>query len=88
LYEEIIVILGSFIFGMISESFFYPSLTNHLTRHFGLSFKISSLFFAILSIAYIIALQFFDKTIKKFGLYGESFIGLDMAALGVLMVYP
>jgi len=44
LYEEIIIILGSFIFGMISESFFYPSLTNHLIRHFGLLVKISSLF--------------------------------------------
>ena len=88
LYKEIIVILGSFIFGMASESFFYPSLTNHLTRHYGLSIKISSLFFAILAIAYIITLQFLDLTTKKFGLYGASFIGLAMAALGVLMVYP
>ena len=45
-------------------------------------------FFAILSKTYIIILQFLDKTTKKFGLYGESFIGLVMAALGVLMVYP
>ena len=88
LYEEIIVILGAFIFGMVSESFFYPSLTNHLTRHFGLSVKISSFFFAILALAYIITLQFLDKTTEKFGLYGACFFGLDMAALGVLMVYP
>ena len=88
LYEEIIVILGAFIFGMVSESFFYPSLTNHLKRHFGLSVKVSGLFFAILAIAYIITLQFLDKTTEKFGLYGATFIGLDMAALGVLMVYP
>ena len=88
LYKEIIVILGAFIFGMVSESFFYPSLTNHLIRHYGLSVKASSFFFAILAIAYIITLQFLDKTTEKFGLYGASFIGLDMAALGVLMVYP
>jgi len=73
---------------MISEIFFYPFLTNHLTRHFGLSVKISSLFFAILSIAYIITLQFLDKATEKFWLYGASFIGIDMAALGVIMVYP
>jgi predicted MFS family arabinose efflux permease len=88
LYKEIIVILGAFIFGMVSESFFYPSLTNHLTKHFGLTVKVSSLFFAILAIAYIITLQFLDKTTEKFGLYGACFFGLDMAALGVLMVYP
>ena len=29
-----------------------------------------------------------DKTTEKFGLYGASFIGLDMAAMGVFMVYP
>ena len=88
LYEKIIVILGTFIFGMVSESFFYPSLTNHLIRHFGLSVKVSSLFFAIIAISYIISLHFLDKITEKFGLYGVSFIGLDMAAMGVLMVYP
>ena len=51
-------------------------------------FFVNSLFFAILSIAYIIILQFLYKTTEKFWLYGTSFIGLDMAGLGVLMVYP
>ena len=88
LYEEIIIILGAFIFGMVSESFFYPSLTNHLENDFGLPVKIATLFFSILSIAYIITLQYLDKTTEELGLYGATFIGLIMASLGVLMVYP
>ena len=87
-HEEILIILGAFIFGMISETFFYPSLTTHLEQNYGLPVKIGSLFFSILSFVYIIALQFLDVTTQKFGLYGTSFIGLIMAALGVYMIFP
>ena len=85
---EILIILGAFFFGMISESFFYPSLTIHLENHFHLSLSISSLFFMVLAIVYIIFLLNIDIMTERLGLYGSSFIGLILASLGVLMVYP
>ena len=85
---DILVILLAFFFGMISESFFYPSLTNHLEKYFNLSLSVASLFFMILAIAYIITLLNIDKATEILGLYGSIFIGLLIAAFGVLMVYP
>ena len=85
---EILLILGSFFFGMISESFFYPSLTNHLENYFGLSLSVASLFFMILAISYIITLLNINKATESLGLYGSSFIGLLICAFGVLLVYP
>ena len=57
-YGEIIVVVGALVFGMISESFFYPCLTNHLEKYFGLSVSVSSLFFIIIAISYMIVLRF------------------------------
>lgn len=88
IHGEILIILGSFFFGMISESFFYPSLTNHLTTNFHISLSFSTLFFMSLAIVYIIVLLNIDIVSSKLGLYGSSYIGLMLAALGVLMVYP
>jgi predicted MFS family arabinose efflux permease len=87
-YKEVLFILGLFFIGYISQSFFYPSLTNHLKQYFNLSISISSLFFIIVEISYVIILQFLDYFTKKFGLYGTSCVGLLITSLGVLMIYP
>lgn len=87
-YKEILFILGVFFIGYISQSFFYPCLTNHLKQYFNLSISISSLFFIITEISYVIILQFLDYITKKFGLYGISCLGLLITSLGVLMIYP
>ena len=87
-YGEIIFVLGLFLSGYISQSFFYPCLTKHLKTNFGLSVSISSLFFIIIAISNAITLQFLDSVTKKFGSYGTSCIGLLIISLGVLMIYP
>ena len=87
-YGEINSILGLFFIGYISESFFYPCLTNHLEKYFNLSISVSSLFFIIIEISYVIILQYLDSITKRFGLYGTSCIGLLIASLGTLMIYP
>jgi predicted MFS family arabinose efflux permease len=87
-YKEVLFILGLFFIGYISQSFFYPCLTNHLKQNFNLSISISSLFFIIVEISYVTILQFLDYFTKKFGLYGTSCIGLLITSLGVLMIYP
>ena len=87
-YGEIIVVLGALVSGMISESFFYPCLTLHLEHHFGLSVSISSLFFIIIAISYMIVLRFLEHSTQRFGLYATSYFGLLMASIGVLMIFP
>ena len=87
-YGEVNVVLGALVVGMISESFFYPCLTNHLEKYFGLSVSISSLFFIIIAISYTIVLYFLEASTERFGLYATSYIGLIMASIGVLMIYP
>ena len=87
-YGEIIVVLGALVSGMISESFFYPCLTLHLEYHFGLSVSISSLFFIIIAISYMIVLRFLEHSTQRFGLYATSYFGLLMASIGVLMIFP
>ena len=42
----------------------------------------------VLAIVYIITLINIDLLTERLGLYGSSFIGLVLASLGVLMVYP
>jgi DHA1 family multidrug resistance protein-like MFS transporter len=87
-YGEIVVILGALVSGMISESFFYPCLTLHLKGYFGLSVSISSLFFIVIAISYMVLLHFLEHSTQRFGLYATSFFGLLMASFGVLMIYP
>ena len=88
LYSDINFILGSLILGIAAQTFYFPCLTNHLKAYFNLSVSISSLFFIIIAVAYLISLQFLDAIAKIFGLYGASCIGMIMNSLGVLMVYP
>ena len=88
LYGDINFILGSLILGIVAQTFYFPCLTNHLKAYFNLSVSISSLFFIIIAVAYLISLQFLDVTTKIFGLYGISCIGMLMNSLGALMVYP
>ena len=80
--------MGVFFSGYIAQSFFFPSLTNHLKKEFGLSVSISSLFFIIIAISNFIILHFLDSVTKKFGHYGTSCIGLIIVSFGVLMIYP
>ena len=87
-YGEIIFVLGLFLAGYISQSFYYPCLTNHLKTNFGLSVSASSLFFIIIAISNAITLQFLDTLTEKIGSYGTSCIGLLIIAFGVLMIYP
>lgn len=87
-YLDINIIIGSLIFGIVGQTFYFPSLTIHLEKNFGLSVSISSLFFVIQAIAYFLAVQYLDKTTKSFGLYGSSCLGMTLTSLGVLMVYP
>ena len=67
---------------------FYPCLTNHLSKNYGLSIRISSLFFVIPTVAYIFILQFLDLLTSKFGVYFIYILGLIFTAFSALFIYP
>lgn len=73
---------------LISNTYYFPSLTNHLTQKWGLSVEVSSIFFVINMIVYFIALQFLDKMTVRFGLSLTIWLGLIMIVIGPLFVYP
>ena len=85
---NIILTLGSIALGVIVNTFYFPSLTNHLTTNYGLSVSVSSLFFIVGLIFYMIFLQFLNLLTDRFGFHGTTCIGLLMGAIGSLLVYP
>ena len=85
---SIILNLLTVTIGIIVTTFYFPCLTNHLSQHFNLSVSVSSLFFVVGMIFYMIILQFLSKITKKLGMHGTESLGILMIALGCLFIYP
>ena len=54
IHPQVFIILFAFIIVMIVSSFYFPYLTKHLIHNYNLSVSISSLFFIIPIVSYII----------------------------------
>ena len=67
---SILLNLGTVTIGIIVTTFYFPCLTNHLTNNFNLSISVSSLFFVVGMVFYMIILQFLTKITKRFGMHG------------------
>ena len=87
-YPEIFLILIGFIVIIILASFYFPCLTNHLKDNYSLSTSISSIFFAIPIISYILILQFLDYLTSKFGPYTLYSFGLVICSFSQILLYP
>ena len=85
---KIIICLGTIICSVMSETFFYPSLTNHLIINYGLTISSASFFFIIPVISYFIYLQFLDIVSNKIGIYCHIFIGILMSCIGCYFIFP
>lgn len=85
---DIIFNLIPVIIYLLSNTYYFPSLTNHLTHKWGLSVEVSSIFFVFNMLVYFIALQFLDYMTGKFGLVFTIWIGLVLIDIGALFVYP
>ena len=72
----------------IANTFYFPSLTNHLMKNYNLTVSISSLFFVINMLTYFIALQFLDYITIKLGMITTVSLGLIIIVFGSLLVYP
>ena len=73
---------------MVSLTFYFPSLTYHLTNDYMISVSTASLFFLLLKIPNIISLQFLDKISAKFGIYLTFTIALTLTGMSSLFIYP
>ena len=85
---DILLISGTFVLAMIALSFFFPCLTNHLTKIYNLGISLSSLFFSIPLIAYFIMLNTTNIISKKIGNLNSISAGIIVNAIGVYLIYP
>jgi predicted MFS family arabinose efflux permease len=86
--KDIIIDLLVVVINLIANTYYFPSLTNHLTIKWKLSVEIASLFFMINMLAYFIAIQFLDYVTNKIGFINTIWSGLVLIFLGVPFVYP
>ena len=85
---SIIINIGAVTLGIIATTYYFPCLTNHLTKNYNLSISISSLFFVIGMVFYMIFLFFLNNITNKFGMEMTPVLGLLMITIGCLFVYP
>lgn len=72
----------------IAQTYYFPSLTYHLTDKWNLSIETSSLFFMIGMAAYLVILQILKKILGNFGLLLTIFLGQIVIIFGAPFVYP
>ena len=85
---NIIINIGAVTLGIIATTYYFPCLTNHLTNNYNLSISISSLFFIVGMLFYMIFLRFLNIITDKFGMEKTPCLGLIMITIGCLFVYP
>ena len=86
-FEMFINFLPTVVF-QIAQTYYFPSLTYHLTNKWHLSIESSSLFFMIGMAAYFIGLQILNKILNNFGLILTILLGQIVIILGAPFVYP
>ena len=72
----------------IAQTYYFPSLTYHLTGKWNLSIETSALFFMIGMAAYLIILQILQKILGNLGLILTIFLGQIIIIFGPPFVYP
>ena len=73
---------------LFANTYYFPSLTNHLTHTWGLSVEVSSIFFIINMLTYFITLQFLDAVTNRLGFILTIWVGIILIMVGALFVYP
>ena len=82
------IILFGFVIGIVIDCYFYPCLTYHLNNNYNLSISLSSLFFTVPIIIYIISVYILNNFHNNFGIYSTYTFGLICTTLGPLFLYP
>ena len=85
---NIILIFGSFVLSMISFTYFFPCLSNHLKKNYDLNIGTSSLFFSIPVIPYFIMINLTNFISEKIGDFYSMSFGLFLSIMGVYLIFP
>ena len=85
---NVILIFGSMILGMIGFTFFFPCLTNHLTKEYDLSISTSSLFFSVPVFTYFIMINLVNIISEKVGNFNSMMFGIISNTMAVYLIYP
>ena len=88
LHFNILINVGAVTLCIISTTYYFPCLSNHLTQNYNLSISVASLFFIVGMVFYMIFLQFLNQITDKFGMIMTPCLGLLMISIGCLFVYP
>jgi len=87
-FFSVLISMITTFFYYFGQVYFFPSLTNHLTKKWGLSVEFSSIMFIIPMFFYLIGLFFVNKILNQFGLYINLLIGHILLTIGPIFIYP
>jgi MFS family permease len=73
---------------IVSRTFYYPTLTNHLMNKYGMSIETTSIFFLIPMFSYFIFLQGIGSTCNILGYKLTLIFGMISISIGVLCLPP
>ena len=73
---------------MVSFTFYFPFLTNHLYEKYNLGVSSSSLFFSVPLLSYLIIVNFINIISKKLGNFHSLSAGILVNVIGVYLIYP
>ena len=86
--RDIILLSGAIILGMIAFTFFFPSLTNHLTQKYNLDVSLSSLCFSVPVVSYFIMINLTNIISKKIGNFNSMSAGIFANTIAIYLIYP
>ena len=87
-YRDIILIFCALALGMIAFTYFFPSLTNHLTKNYNLNIGTSSLFFSVPVVTYFIMINLTNPISKIIGNFHSISAGIVTNIIGVYLIFP
>ena len=73
---------------MIAFTFFFPSLTNHLTQKYNLDVSLSSLCFSVPVVSYFIMINLTNIISKKIGNFNSMSAGIFANTIAIYLIYP
>ena len=85
---HIILISGALVLSVVTYTFYFPCLTNHLNEQYNLTVSLSSLFFSVPVISYLIIVNFINIISKKLGNFHSISAGILSNIIGIYLIYP
>ena len=85
---DIILICSALALSVVTYTFYFPCLTNHLNEKYHLSVSMASLFFSVPVVSYLIVVNLINIISKKLGNLGSISAGILANIIGIYLIYP